>query len=272
MDTFRRACLKLLAAMLALLAGSTGSAWAAPPPWPEVSFTYIANREPLQKVLAGFGQTFGLRVQLSATAQLHDAVVDGTMTLRSPSEFLDHLSAAHGLAWFYHSGTLHVSRSSESVTRTLALTGNGAAAVKTALIELGVVDPKFGWGALADRDLVLLSGPPVYVELVAGTMSQVPIPPPIQQLKVFRLQHASVDDRTIQYRDKQITTAGVATILRNLVAGESGRSGTTIQLVELAAPLRATRAAAGDHRARAGKARGQEGAASHRAFRSGRRR
>ncbi len=237
----RRACLKLFAALLALLAGSSGSVWAAPPPWPDVSFTYIATRESLPKVLAGFGQTFGLRVQLSPSAQAHEAMVDGTMTLRSPSEFLNHLSAAYGLAWFYHSGTLHVSRSSENVTRTMPLTGEGAAAVKTALVELGVVDPKFGWGALLDRNLVLLSGPPAYVDLVASTMQQVPIPPPVQQLKVFRLQHASVDDRTIQYRDKQIVTAGVATILRNLVSGEGGRSGTvTSPLVEMASPLRAS--------------------------------
>ena len=75
----RRACLKLLAALLALLAllaGSSGSAWAATPPWPDVSFTYIATRESLPKVLAGFGQTFGLRIQLSPAAQAHDAMVD----------------------------------------------------------------------------------------------------------------------------------------------------------------------------------------------------
>ena len=238
----RRACLKLLVALLALLAGSSGGAWAATPPWPDVSFTYIATRESLPKVLAGFGQTFGLHVQLSPSAQAHEAVVDGTMTLRTPTEFLNNLSAAYGLAWFYHSGTVHVSRSSENVTRTIPMTGDGAGAVKTALIELGVVDPKFGWGALLDRNLVLLSGPPAYVDLVASTMSQVPIPPPVQQLKVFRLQHAFVDDRTIQYRDKQIVTAGVATILRNLVSGEGGRSGTTTttHLVDVAAPLRAS--------------------------------
>jgi type III secretion protein C len=42
----------------------------------------------------------------------------------------------------------------------------------------------------------------------------------------------------ISYRERQITTPGVASVLRNLVAGNSG-GGTSSDLVELSAPLRA---------------------------------
>jgi type III secretion protein C len=91
---------------------------------------------------------------------------------------------------------------------------------------------------VAERGIVLVSGPPAYVDLVLRSVADLPPMPPDQELQVFRLRHAPVDDRTIFYRDKQIVTAGVATILRGLISGESSRSGTNVMLSELAAPLR----------------------------------
>ena len=63
---------------------------------------------------------------------------------------------------------------------------------------------------------------------------------------MFRLKHAQVNDRVISYRDQQITTAGVASILRNLVTGQGGTGGTNLtnlpQLAAIAAPIRETSA------------------------------
>lgn len=220
------------------LAASLSMAEASTPPWPEVSFTHIAVRDPLSKVITDFGQTFGLQVSLSPAVLAHDARVDGKITSASPSEFLNQIGATYGLVWFYHDGVLHVSRNSENTTRAVQLPGGSAAGLKEALNQLGVIDPRFGWGEFPDRGVVLVSGPPTYTETIARTIAALPAPAVSQQVRLFRLQHASVDDRVIQYRDKQITTAGVATILRNLANGIGG-SGTTLQLMEMASPLRA---------------------------------
>lgn len=223
---------------LALL-GATGAGHAAPPPWPEVSFTYIANNERLAKVLGAFGQTFGLQVEPSAAVQAHPGLVDGRLSAATPSDFLNQLGATYALTWYYRGGVLHVSRTSENVTRALPASGPGAQVMRAALTELGVVDAKFGWGSLADRGVVLVSGPPSYVDTVAQTLQSLPLAAPAQELRVFRLRHAPVDDRTILYRNQQITTAGVASILRSLLSGEAGRGGTSMQLANIAAPLRA---------------------------------
>jgi type III secretion protein C len=215
---------------------------AAAMPWPEVSFSYMARSHRLAGVLSSFGRSFGVRVQVSDTIEASEQRVDGTLTAPTPSEFLNQLASAYGLAWFYRSGVLYVSRSDEQVTRVLTMPGSGSASLKKALLEVGVIEPKFGWADIPDRNAALVSGPPAYVEALARTLGDLPLPPsPTEQrLRIFRLRHASVDDRVIFYRDKQIVTTGVANMLRQLVAGDAGKSGTNISLVEMAAPLRGT--------------------------------
>ena len=224
--------------LVTTLAFSVAWAGAATPPWPEASFTYMGGSTRLKKVLNSFGQTFGLKVALSPGAEGYDAPVDGKLTASSPTEFLNQLASTYGLAWFYHDGTLHISRAGENATRALPIPGGGTS-VKAAMSQLGLIEPKFGWGELAERGVVIVTGPPAYVELIERTSATLPGPGATEQVKVFRLQHASVDDRTIQYRDKQIVTAGVATILRNLVSGQSGKGSVVMPMVELASPLRA---------------------------------
>ena len=38
-------------------------------------------------------------------------------------------------------------------------------------------------------------------------------------IKVFHLRYAWAEDKTIKFRDKQLTIPGVATLLRNLITG-----------------------------------------------------
>ena len=112
-----------------------------------------------------------------------------------------------------------------------------------ALLALGVVDSKFGWGELPDRGVAIISGPPAYVDLVVWAVSTLPLPQPDQQIKVFRLKHAQVNDRVISYRDQKIVTTGVASILRSLIAGESSRSGAgDSQSAALTVPLKTLQA------------------------------
>ena len=204
-------------------------AFSAPVPWPEVTFTYIADNRDLSYVLKSFVRTFGIELKASQAALDWRISINGKMTTTSPSEFLNQLSATYGLQWFYYAGSLHVSRNFESTTRTISSDASSIGNLRRALIDLGIVENKFGWGEFPDRGIAMVSGPSAYVELVAWAVSTMPVPQKEQEIRVFLLKHAQVDDRVITYRDQQITTVGVATIIRNLSAGESGRSGTNIQ-------------------------------------------
>lgn len=223
-------------------AGTTQLSTAAPVPWPDASFTYIADKQDLPEVLASFCRNFGLELQASAAVMSRTDRVNGKYTTASPTEFLNQLSSAYGLQWFYYGGTLYVSRNFETATRAIAPAGISLPEFRRALTDLGIVEPKFGWGELPERGVAMVSGPPSYVDLVVWAVATLPLPQPQQQMRVFRLKHAAVNDRVISYRDQQITTAGVATILRNLVTGQSGTSGTSLantpQLSNLVTPLR----------------------------------
>jgi type III secretion protein C len=232
---FRRVCLPVLAVWS--LAQPCLAATAATP-WPEASFTYIANQQKVSQVFIGFARTFGLRVEISDAVLVDMNIVNGKIRTATPTEFLNQICASYGMTWFQQNGTLYVSRNTERVTRAIQPPGMKIENMRQTLIELGLFEPKFGWAEVADRGVALVSGPPSYVEMVAQAVAELPLVLPDQQIEVFRLRHAHVDDRTIQFRDRQITTPGVATILRNLISGENRRSGISTQLIELATPLR----------------------------------
>jgi type III secretion protein C len=97
--------------------------------------------------------------------------------------------------------------------------------LRQVMTNLGLLNPRFGWGELPDQGVVILSGPPAYVRLIESTIAALPSAPGGQQIALFRLKHASVEDRTIVFRDREIITPGVANILRNLVTGATSASG-----------------------------------------------
>lgn len=218
----------------------------ANPPWPEASFTYIADNQALSKVLTSFCRTFGIDLQATPAVLSRSEIVNGKISTSSPTEFLNQMGATYGFQWFYLNGSLHISRNSETSTKSISPSGMNLANFRKALTEIGVLEPKFGWGELPDRGSVIISGPPAYVDQVAWAVATLPLPQGDQQIKVFRLKHATVNDRVITYRDQRITTAGIATILRNLITGEPGRTGTSTssivsgQLESISAPLRSS--------------------------------
>ncbi|MDB5798418.1 MAG: Type secretion outerrane pore forming protein YscC [Paucimonas sp.] len=229
------------ACVLAFAGMGQASVHAAVPPWPESSFTYIAANQKLPDVLGRLARTFGIDLQMTPAVRASNVVVNGRITTATPSEFLNQLGGAYGLSWYYQNGTLFISRSSEQSTQAVVPPGFSPGALRKALTELGVVETKFGWGEVPDRGIVLVSGPATYVNMVAKTVADLPAAPPDQQLHVFKLRHASAEDRVVTYRDKQITTLGVANILRSIIGANLPRQvagSTSTQLMELAAPLR----------------------------------
>jgi type III secretion protein C len=230
---------------------------AAPVPWQDVTFTFIADNQDVSKVLGSFARTFGLELQLSSAVTARRDVVNGKLTTASPTEFLNQLASTYGLQWFYYGGTLYVSRNFENATRSIAANGISLVNFRKALTDLGIVETKFGWGEVPDRGVAMVSGPPSYVDLVAWAVATMPLPQPEQQIRVFRLRHAQVSDRTISYRDQQLTTPGIATILRNLTNPDASRNQSSggagalmSQISAIAAPLKslptATEGKAGD--------------------------
>jgi type III secretion protein C len=203
------------------------------PPWPEAPFSHYAEGQPLERVLTEFATGFGLRLDLSPEVK---GQVSGRFNTKTPTEFIDRLGSTYGFVWYARMGTLHVVRTAQMITRALPVPAGGFASLKRALAEMGVLDTRFGWGELPEQGAVLVNGPPQYVAALEQTLAILPNAPGGQQVAVFRLRHASVDDRRISYRDREITTPGLATVLRNLISGSGSIGSETLAAV--AAPLR----------------------------------
>ncbi len=212
---------RTLGALALSLSLAATPALAGPLPWTGAPYSYYADNAPIANVLRDFASSFSLSLELSP---LVEGKVSGRFNAATPTEFLDRLGSVYGLTWFTHAGTLFVARSSEMSTRSISSGGGSIAAVREALTSVGVLQPRFGWGELPEQGVALVSGPPAYVALVERTMAALPLTGGGQQVAVFRLKHASVDDRVIQYRDRQITTPGLAQVLRNLIQDSGGPS------------------------------------------------
>ncbi len=154
----------------------------------------------------------------------------------------------YGFTWFVHAGTLYVSHASDTTTGSVSAQGGSISSLRQALLQLGVLDERFGWGEMPEQGVALVSGPPAYVALVRRTVAALPLGDSSgsraapasggQQVAVFRLRHASVNDRTISYRDRQVVTPGLASVLRELISGSGASSDT---LATVAEPLRQIR-------------------------------
>ncbi|MGI4860779.1 MAG: hypothetical protein ACRYHA_28380, partial [Janthinobacterium lividum] len=167
-----------------------------------------------------------------------NARVNGRFNSANPTDFLDQMGSVYGFSWFAYAGVLYVSGASDVVTRVVDARGGNIGRLRRALDDLGVLDPRFGWGEMPERGIALVSGPARYVALIQQIVAQLPSSAGAQEVRVFRLKHASVLDRAIRYRDRQIVTPGMATMLRQLIAGDGSGVAGNETLSGISAPLR----------------------------------
>lgn len=186
------------------------------------AYTYYAENASVNKVLADFCANFGLRLQLSPNI---NEKLNGRLTGTSASDFLNRVSNTIGLSWFYYAGTLYVAPLSDWHTKTFSVPKETMHGLKKAMIDLGILNDQFGWAMVNEQGLVLLTGPTAYLDLVANTLQSLQSAPVGQQVAVFRLKYANVEDRTLVSRDKQTMIPGVATVLRALINGQKKQLG-----------------------------------------------
>lgn len=226
-----------------LLIGVTVPTWAAvPEAWKHTAYAYDAHQTELATALADFAKEFGLGLDMVPI----QGTIDGRIRARSPQDFLDRLGQQHHFQWFVYNETLYVSPTGSQASERLEVSPEAVDDLQTALTDVGLLDSRFGWGALPDEGVVLVRGPAKYVELVRNYSEKVDAPEKgeKQEVVVFPLKYANAADRTIRYRDQQLTVAGVASILQELLEsrsrGESingvsairGQNGTTRGLAD----------------------------------------
>ncbi|MBP2169581.1 type III secretion protein C [Erwinia toletana] len=220
-----------IVAAITLLAFSISSASArAPEEWKNGAYAYSADNTPLSIILEDFANSFGVEINLGT---LGDSNITGKLRADSPEAFLNRLSLEYRFQWFVYNNTLYISPQSAQSSQRLEISPDAAPDIKEALRGVGLLEPRFGWGELPDEGVVLVTGPPEYVRLIADFARKSEEKPDAsnKDMMSFPLKYASVADRNIKYRDQQLLVPGVATMLNELLgqsnsATASGQSGS----------------------------------------------
>lgn len=215
-----------------------GNANAAAEPWPDGPYSYFANNVKLESALAEFADSFSLSLKIAPSVT---GTVNGKFTTKTPTEFISRMAGVYGFTWYAYAGSLYVSKASDQITRAVPVPVGSVNNLRKALSDLGVLESRFGWGELGESGFVLVSGPPSYIEMVEATVRSLPPSAGAQQVAVYRLKYASAEDRTTLYRGKEISTPGLASVLRDLISGNGSGSNVNSQaLSSIVAPLQAS--------------------------------
>lgn len=213
---------RLAQAALLLCAGISAVQAVTPGEWKNGAYAYSADNTPLGVILEDFADSFGVMLYDSP---LPDANVTGKLRSGSPEAFLNRLALEYHFQWFVYNDTLYVSAQSAQISRRLEISPDAAPDIKQALKGVGLLDPRFGWGELPDEGVVLVTGPPEYVAMIADFTKKSEKPKDDnKEMMSFPLKYASVGDRTIKYRDQTLMVPGVATILNELLGQSSSSS------------------------------------------------
>ena len=160
------ALLRTMAAAVLLLAMPEAALPAPLPPMDGV-VTYTVVDQELRDVLVEVTRQSGLRVNISDG-------VRGRVRGRLPSapfpEFLDRLATMYGLDWYFDGSTVFISAAGEAVSKMLPLGSVDPAQLTQTLAALGISDQRWPLRAAADAKVMIVDGPPRYLQLVEQTV------------------------------------------------------------------------------------------------------
>ncbi len=152
----------VLLAMLVMHA----AALAKPLPPSDAVVTYAVVDQDLRDVLGEVTRQSGLRLNVSEAVH---GRVRGRLPPGSFETVLDQLAKTYGFDWYFDGSTLWVSAASEAANKMLPLGTVDVAQLSRSLDALGISDPRWPLRGSADAKVVIVDGPPHYVQLVEQT-------------------------------------------------------------------------------------------------------
>jgi type III secretion protein C len=183
--------------------------------WSDRPFSYVAVGQDLRQLLRDFAASQGLGIVISDQVQ---GTISGNFQEVQPRAFIDEIASTYGLVWYLFGGVLYIYDAGETQSEIIYLANTRPDFLRPPLEQLGILDPRFDWRADADLGIVVVTGPPRYTEIVKQVIQAIEARrSDAPGVEVIRLKHASAIDRTISYRDQEITVPGVATILRRMI-------------------------------------------------------
>lgn len=212
-----------LACAIAAIGVSTPAA-AAPIPWKTSAYTLVARGMDLRTALDTFAVAQGVPAVMSPAVQ---GSFSGDYKDVPCGEFLDKISTLHNLTWYYDGAALYIYASGEIQTLLFELKYMKACEVRAMLSELGVEDGRFPLKTTSNDEIVMVSGPPRYVSIVAELVSRAD---KLREkraysevgVRLFPLVNTWADDVSfnVSSPESTMTIKGVARLIEEMVAGK----------------------------------------------------
>ena len=213
---------------IALLAVSLTLPGADTIPWKLPSYTLVARDMDLRVALDTFATAEGLPIVMSGSVV---GIFSGDFRDVPASEFLDKIATLHNLIWYYDGAAIYVYGAGEIQAILIDLRYMKAEEVREMLKELGVEDSRFPLKTTSNDELVMVSGPPRYVQLVSEmiakadklreqrTFNEV-------ETRLFPLIYTWADDVSFNTSSPESShkLAGVASLLQEIMSTDRGNS------------------------------------------------
>ncbi len=213
--------------MFASLAPAASAAGAgAAIPWKAPQYSIVARSMRIREALETFGTAQGISVVMSKAV---GGVFSGTFKDVPAGEFLDRVATSHNLIWYYDGAALYIYASGEVQTFLLDLKYMKAGEVRSLIRELGVEDARYPIKTASNDELIMVSGPPRYVTLVAETIAKADKLRELRtfnevEVRVFPLVNTWADDVSFSVSgpESSVTIRGVARVLEEIMTSSSG--------------------------------------------------
>lgn len=190
--------------------------------WQQNEYGYFADNEPLSTVLTTFASSVGIPIVISPEITSN---FSGRIAGVPAIEFLQNISTRYGLIWYFDGLTLFIYNSDEISTILVRLNHIHASSLEKELRNLEVWDEKFPWKITGAGKVILISGPPRYIDIITEVLPSIDVKPVIPDglnneysARTFKLKYAKAGDQRIEHRGGERTVDGIATILQDLVS------------------------------------------------------
>ena len=195
-------------------------------PWRVPNYTLTAREMDVRNALETFGVAEGVPVIMTRAVK---GAFSGVFADMPAAEFLDRLATVNNLSWYYDGAAIHVSGAGEMLSTLIDLRYMKAAEVRSMLSELGVEDARFPIKTASDDELLMVSGPPRYVQLVSDMIAKADSLREQRTFneivtRIFPLKHTWADNVSfrVSTAESQLQITGVARLLEELMSQAGG--------------------------------------------------
>lgn len=191
--------------------------------WKQTPYSHYAQKEKIQDVLTDFFASQGIGVVFSEKVS---GKVSGNFSDEDPGKFFENITDAYNLIWYYDGAAVYVYSAHEMSSRVVNPGYLNLKRFRQNLIDLDIFDPKFALRMVEKERIIYVAGPQRYVELVVQLAEELDAKSMSQRgrndiVRVFRLKYAWADDKTLLFRDREMLIPGVATLIQDLITGNT---------------------------------------------------